>query len=232
VISEASLAATIKAYLEQDGWTTYQEVCLSHAMQGKHNLGSRADIVATRDGQIAVVECKLSLSFDLLRQAKQWQPFANIVWIAFPESKRTPGRNEACSIARDRGFGILEVRDDRIHPWGSPRVQVEIDDALLVSLRPGHQTAAPAGTNRGGHFTSFAESCEHLAQYVAIHPGCKLAEAVSEIRHHYASKSSAMGGFTRAIKKGWVANVYSGWKQGLYPTPQNPTQRAITSEDP
>jgi hypothetical protein len=219
MITEAALAHEVRVYLETDGWTTFQEVSLDWKKRGASPVGDgRADVVATRDGQIGVVECKGGPTFHLLAQARRWIPYANMVWIAVPYARMSEGRQEAFSIAREHGFGILVVHDTEIRPRGSPVVRVHIDDALLVSLREGHKTHAAAGTNGGGQFTSFKETGAALAAYVAEHPACKLSEAVGAIKHHYANKASAEAALRKMIKRGLVPGAHFGWKQGLYST--------------
>jgi hypothetical protein len=217
MISEAALAAAVVAYLEADGWTAYQEVSLDYKLRGASVVGDgRVDIVVTRDGQLGVVECKGGLTFALLAQAKRWIPYAHMVWIAVPFARDSEGRREAFSIAREHGFGILVVHDTEIRPRGSPTVRMSINDALLRSLRDGHKTSAEAGSNRGGQFTSFKETCEALRRYVTLNPGCKLAEAIAGIKHHYGSKASAESSIRKMMRKGLVPGVYVGWKQGLF----------------
>jgi hypothetical protein len=217
MISEAALAAAVMSYLELQGYETFQEVSLDWKRRGASPVGDgRADIVVLRDGQIGVVECKGTLSFELLAQAKRWIPYANMTWIAFPETRPSVGRDEAFSIARDAGHGILQVRDDEIRAYGSPRVRTQINDALLISLRPEHKTAARAGSQAGSQWTSFRETCANLAAHVAANPGCKLAEAVAGIKHHYGSTASAETSIRKMMRKGLVPGVYVGWKQGLF----------------
>ena len=222
MISEADIAAQVRTFLDENGWETYAEVQFAH---GLGTFEGRADLVATRldttetEPHLSVVECKRELSFELFAQAARWQPFAHHVWIAFPYAKPSDGRREAFHIARDYyGFGILELQDRSgvvVRGHGNPNGNV--CDHLLRSLRPEHKTYAAPGTNRGGQWSSFKETCGHLATHVAGNPGVKLEDAVVAIRHHYRNKASAVSSLRKEIKKGHVPDVFFGWRQGLYP---------------
>jgi hypothetical protein len=231
-ISEVDIAASAAEHLRSEGWDIFHEVSLEFQLRGRHPVGDhRADIVATRGDQIGVLEAKATLSFDLLSQAARWRDYAHVVWIVVPHAKMSDGRHEAFQIAsRFYGFGVFECENGTITVKREPEVRDSIDPALLVSLRPEHKTSALAGSNSGGQWTSFKETGAKLASYVAEHPGAKLGEALAEIQHHYGSKASAHASLAKMIKKGLVPGVYLGWKQGLHPTPQGPTQRAEVSK--
>lgn len=69
--TEAMLAAEIIGWLELEGWETYSEVTSPSGQE-------RADIVAVRtlpsgEKNVAVIECKRELTFELLAQAKKWK---------------------------------------------------------------------------------------------------------------------------------------------------------------
>jgi hypothetical protein len=157
MISESDIASSVRAYLEADGWTAYSEVSLDHRRRHTSPVGDgRADLVGTREGQIAVVECKSTLSFELIAQGKRWIPYTNMIWLAFPEAKRTVGRDAAFEIARGFGFGLFRVDDKQIRTFGSPKVRVHLEsDALLVS-RSTHRR--PPTISRTGRSTSASSS--------------------------------------------------------------------------
>lgn len=203
-MSESSMAEKVVSWLEQDGWTIYQEV-------QPHVDGPRADIVAQREGALWVVEAKKQLSFDLLAQAEHWKGSAHCVWVAVPLAKSSNGRSMAFRVARLLGLGVLEVRslwpidEGRMRAVSTvvePTERSGIDSTLLRALRPEHQTHAKAGTNRGDHFTRYRATCEAIARYVTEHPGCTLREALSNVDHHYASIASGINALRTWASKG------------------------------
>lgn len=221
MIQEAAIALAVDALLEADGAEIFHEVSLEYQLRSRHVIGDgRADHVFIRDGaRLGVVECKTTLSWELFAQAARWRDYTHETWIAVPFARMGEGRHEAFQIAsKHYGFGVIEVDDGGAKIKRQAVLRDSIDPALMVSLRPEHKTAAAAGTNRGGQYTTFKETGAKLAAYVMEHPGAKLAEAVGAITHHYGSKASAQGAMLKMIKKGLVPGVHIGWRQGLYAT--------------
>lgn len=230
--TEAMLAAEVLRWLEGQGFTTYSEVTMPNGSQ------ERADIVATRSGHplhVAVVQCKRELSFDLLEQADRWRHFAHAVWIAVPSAKKSSARSFAIHRLAHKALllGVLTV-DASVEEVCAPFVREATDrdvQALIDSLRPGHQTHAAAGSPAGGQYTSFKQTCERLAAYVREHDGCTMSEAVDGIVHHYRSKKSAASSLAEWIHKGKVPGVVQGWKQRLY-TPEGPMRHDHAHDEP
>lgn len=220
MITEASVGAAAADWLRGEGWSVYEEVSLEYQLRGKYDVGdARADLVGTRGELLSVIECKIAISFELFAQAKKWLPFADVVWVAVPCGKRTDGRVEAFRVAREYyGIGVLELRDDGsgIAIRVGPRTHRRDHDALLVSLDPEHQKHASAGSPGGGQWTSFKRTASAVAAYVAKHNGCTLAEALESTEHHYRNKKSAIAALSKAVKKGLIPGVVSGWRQRLY----------------
>src|SRR6185312_5261868 len=176
--TEAMLAATVSAFLAADGAEVFHEVTLEWKLRRQATVGNgrpvgdgRADLAFLRGAVLGVVECKMSLSFELLAQAARWRDYAHEVWIAVPFAKMSEGRHEAFQVCRKHyGFGVIEVQDDDEVRLRHPVQRATIDPALLNSLRPEHKTGGElAGTNRGGHFTTFKETAARWAAYVAAH---------------------------------------------------------------
>lgn len=198
---ETDLAKHIVDWLTADGWEVYQEVqpgLLAHV----------ADIVAVRRGMLWVIECKLTLSLEVIGQAEHWRQMANWSSVAVPRAKRSGGRDAARRVCRLLGVGMLSVdRSGSVTIDTPPTMNRAPIELLRRALDEGHKTAAPAGTNGGGRYTPFRRTCEHLARYVAKHPGCSLKDAVDATRHHYASDSTARSCLAKWIELGRVAGV-------------------------
>jgi hypothetical protein len=101
--TEADLARPLVEQLRELGWTVYQEV-------EWYSNGPRADIVATQGRLVWVIECKKSLSIDVLGQAHGWRGKAHVVSVAVPASLRR--RNDfTIEVAVAFGIGVLHVTD-------------------------------------------------------------------------------------------------------------------------
>lgn len=188
--TEAEFARAVIAWLRADGWTVYQEVEASPGI---------ADIVATRAGQLAVVECKLSLNLDVLGQAWRWRTWAHQVYTAVPgaggRGRSWDARTFAQNACDTMGLGLLEV-----YRW-SDGAQVQIAVApksrepdvrrrgLAAVLQPEHETFAEAGSPTGHRWTPFRATERALVAYVLAHPGVSPAAACKAIAHHWKGGS-------------------------------------------
>jgi hypothetical protein len=215
--TEAMLAAEVIGWLEREGWDTFSEVTSPSGQE-------RADIVAVRtlpsgEKNVAVVECKRELTFDLLAQAKKWRPHAHFIWIAVPKARHSAGRAEAFKIARDYCLlGVLEVDGGEVVVRAAPSPNPNVLETLRLSLSPEHKNHAKAGSSGGGQFTSWKATCQRLAAFVAEHEGCTITEAVDGITHHYRSRASAVSSLDHWIHKDRVPGVVVGWKRRLWTT--------------
>jgi hypothetical protein len=103
--TEADLARPLVEQLRELGWRVYQEV-------EWYTNGPRADIVATQGRLYWAIECKKSLSLDVLAQAFGWIGKAHVVSVAVPASRRhSSGNDFALEAARAFGIGVLHVVD-------------------------------------------------------------------------------------------------------------------------
>lgn len=204
-MTEAEMAKRVVCYLEDEGYAVYEEVQL--ADWG----GPRADIVATKNDRITVIEAKQHLSFELIAQAKRWQKMAHKVLIAVPHARRSAGRDCALSILAMLGIGMLEVtslwplEDERglrsVRQVVEPMFKPSCSPELAAALRPEHQTHAKAGTNSGGFVTRFSITCASVRTFLVDNPGATLRQALLNVDHHYASANSGVAAITK-----WAAN--------------------------
>lgn len=203
--TEADMAAGVVKWLEADGFTVYQEV------DPDGRGGVRADIVAVRDSRITVVEAKKQLSWELLSQASHWQTFANRVYVAVPDAKQREGRAMAFRCCALLGLGVLEVTalwpvEEGHRPPVKEKVEPEyrssINPTLLHSLQPEHQTHAKAGTNAGGQWSRFRQTCAAVAAFAREHPGDTLRACLSLVDHHYSSIASGIQSLAKWSDKG------------------------------
>jgi len=187
-------------WLRDQQFEVYQEV------EGPRG---RADIVATCGPLVAVVELKVTLSFELLWQARRWRSSAHQVWVGVPQSKRhDTGRSEAEWVFGQYGIGILSVDGEYVGESSRPAFNRRADVARLRAvLCPEQQSGAEAGTNRGGQWTPFKKTCRALHQHAKTNPGALLGEAIKSIQHHYASDAGARARLSELIQRGVVKGI-------------------------
>ena len=119
--SEAEVAAKVIEWLEGHGWETYKEVDLSG--------GGVADIVATKDKVIWIVETKTTLSTKLASQAYDRLPYAHYVSIASPRARNQDDR-VIDFYCRTHGIGRIEVGH-----WGVSE-ELEARVKQLIEQKP------------------------------------------------------------------------------------------------
>jgi hypothetical protein len=183
--TEADLARPLVVQLRDLGWRVYQEV-------EDYANGPRADIVATQGPIMWVVECKKSLSLDVLGQAHGWLGKAHAVSVAVPASHRhSSGNDFALEAARAFGIGVLHVIDpastDEVslaHFSGSrewiaqrrtegrgsvasreivrPVFRRRIDSGIRTQLIPERENFAAAGNAVGKRYTAFNATCDRV----------------------------------------------------------------------
>lgn len=100
---ETNLYASVKAFLEAQGFTAKGEV-------------GGCDVVAVRPGEppvLVICEMKLGFSLDLLLQATDRMAAADAVWLAVPQTRRGRERDRrVVKLCRLLGLGLLTVAAD------------------------------------------------------------------------------------------------------------------------
>jgi hypothetical protein len=93
---------------------------------------------------------------------------------------------------------------------------------LRESLRPEHKTHAKAGTQCGGRWTPWRDTCERIARIVRDDPGIAFKDLLDRFgSFHYVSKGSARAALLTWIHAGKVDGVRierEGRKVRLYPS--------------
>jgi hypothetical protein len=198
---ETELAARVVAWLSEMGWTVYQEVQMrSH--------GKRADIVAVLGKVSWVVECKTSLSLDVIQQAIEWDAFANFRSIAIPKVRRSI-RETICRFARFNGFGIIESGYD-IHEAEPARLNRNPIRNIREAVCEEHKTFSLAGNANCDFYSPFKETIRKVVEYVKANPGSGMKQIVDGIKdHHYASGQSARCAIAKWIQLGRISGIES-----------------------
>ena len=175
-----------------------------------HGLGDNHGIAAHCTGW-EFVETKQSLSLALICQAMERRRSARRVFVAAPYTRHM---NDVEMLCRELGIGLLQV--STAEPgYGSTPVQERCESrrwnrkpvALAAELSPEHKTHARAGTSGGGRWTPFRNTAEQVSRIVRAQPGITLKAVIDQIRHHYASSSSARSTLAARIESGLIAGV-------------------------
>lgn len=209
-LTETQLASTVQRHMVADGWDCFAEVQM---YQGD----KRADLVAVLGTRVAVVETKLSLSFEVLSQALRWLGTAHHVIVAVPEPKNIMGRRLEFieDYLETKGIGlwwvsgadqtVLDGYDtSRIREMVRPalhRYAHEASKQLRAVLVPEMRETLGGAKVGGIASTPFKRTCLELQRYVAGHPGISFGDAIRAIRHHYSSETSAKGSAELLAKK-------------------------------
>lgn len=202
-VAETDVAAAMVAWLESMRWDVYQEVTLQ---------GSIADIVATRDKLVWIIECKAAFGLAVLGQAYEWRARAHFVSVVTPHRRSHTGGRLERAILEHTGIGLhYTSRFDEarviheVQPAFSRRAPLAAD--TRDKLRPEHKTFAPAGNANGSRWTPFQDTCKQLLEHVRRNPGCTLRDAIKGIKHHYVSQPTAVNSLRKWIEKGIVDGV-------------------------
>lgn len=209
-IKEVDLAEAVIAWLEEQHWDVYQEVQI-YAYSGI------ADIVAVKDFIVWVIECKTSLTWNVIEQANGWR--SHFRSIAVPKSmSRTAGRFTAYRVCHQFfKLGVIEVTPsfykdakwtvDEVKPAPLMREFHKLAKRFTDILVEEHKTHAKAGSVRSSHFTPYRSTMNAVKKFITENPGCTLKEIMAEDgKWHYASYKSARGSIRKAL-----FDIESGW---------------------
>ncbi len=204
--SETDVAGPIVEWLRDEAWEVYQEI------QPERN-GPIADIVAIRDNVVWVIEAKRGVSLNLLKQAHGWRERADLISIAVPSANGCRVWDYVeCVLQRD-GIGAFGVNrpdsgKDRVEMLIRPRRFENADRSYFRQfIIPQHQDYAIAGNAKGRRLTNFGITRMRVQHYVLSHPGCRLAELVSNIDSHYSTEAVARRTIPRKIRDGSIRGV-------------------------
>ena len=203
-MKETDIAAGVIRWLRDLKWETYQEV----SPRG----GKRADIVAVMNGRTWVIETKTTFSFDVIKQALWWKPYANWVSLAVPYGRGSSGHGLQEKVLKVFDLGLITWSDhgDGVHEELAPVLQRKLASPMLlkhIHEHGHHLKDQEGGMSGGGYWTPFKHTCHHLADYVAAHQGCSLKDAMLNIQHHYKRSSTATTMMSVNIKSGFVPGI-------------------------
>lgn len=234
--AETDLGPPVVEWLTAEGFEVYQEV----------EVGSIADVVGVRGPQFVVVEMKLSLSWELLAQARGWRWCTHQVWVAVPRAKSSSGRHTAIQCFEQMGVGVVEVdrlfdgtpfvREPDFRPADLSRLRPtwnrKADTSYLrKALREENRTVARAGsTSAARDWSDFKQTCRRVREYVVEHPGATITEVVKDVKHHYATDAGARAHLVKLIVDGKVPGLVCEWEgeKGPYRLYPDPPQASVS----
>lgn len=176
---------------------------------------SRIDIVAVSGSIYTTIELKTRLSLDVLGQAIDRRNYGHRSVAVYPDPKRSSSKDYTprtlSAIHASTGIGIWTV-----HGSGSNAYVREIYRPT-INRRPHHlkqlkkalcpeQMHQAAGVNKA-YWSPFVETKRALINFVEEHQGCTLKDAIREIKHHYATHSTAYNSMGKWIREGVIKEL-------------------------
>lgn len=202
-IKEVDLAEAVIAWLEDQHWDVYQEVKVPR-------MGGVADIVAVQGFLVWVIECKTSLTWSVIEQARLWRSHFRSVAVPRPLKRSASGRGTAYHVCHQfYKVGVIEVARgwnsawevDEQRPAPIMREFHESSKRIMAALRPQHKTYAKAGSLGGNHWSPYKSTMDHVKRFITKNPGCTLSDIMAEDgRWHYASNKSARSSIRSALE--------------------------------
>jgi len=209
-LREEDLARKVVSWLNENGWTVYQEVSIEA-------YGGVADIVAVMDRDLNghtvplvwIIECKGSHSLRVISQANHWIGIANFVSVATPIRSGSREWRILSEIHHWKGIGLLKVGSyELVDECIAPRFYRRSKSRdMLRFLTEEHKSFALAGNSNGRRFTPFQATKMRLLEIVRDKPGISLKEALMTIPHHYSSNKSAMCAISNWIRNGTISEL-------------------------
>lgn len=210
---ESDIAAVVVEWLEEQHFDVYQEV----AVRGVDGV---ADIIAVRAGIVWAVETKTGLNVGVLNQAQR--KMAHYRYAAYPRPKMERMTSEHHCLERLAlnyfKVGLLWVLDGGVQErQPAPLMRGFHRDAMALAsqLRPEQKTFAPAGTNRGGHWTPYKATISQVRRFLERRPdGASLREILAEINNgHWSGPASARNCLRVALTE-WESDWCEGRGEG------------------
>jgi len=198
-MSESDLAKTLISSFDGSGYEIYQEV---------ESPCGITDIVLKHANFIWAIEVKTSLSLSVLSQARNNLRYYNFSSICLPRPKKgfTNGAQFAREICENYGIGIFRInRYGEVEEWKAKLQRKALTQK--ISLYEMQKTFAEAGNSEGMRWTPFKQTIKELNRYVSDNPGCKLKDALTHIKHHYSTLSSATNSLRQMINDGVIKTI-------------------------
>ena len=203
-MKETDLAQPTIDYLESRNWDVYQEVPCGSGL---------ADIVATLDEKIWVVELKKSLSLQLLDQAIDRCARVHYVSIGIPyRNMNTKHYYAVETILNHFGIGVFMVGASGCSEKRKPRLnehpfRCELEK-MLNALHP-KMKQNKAGSLPGNNWTPWKEWKKNVEKVVAENPGITPKQMVINLESivPYSKPENAANAAVRYARNGLIGRV-------------------------
>ncbi|MGG3914109.1 DUF2161 domain-containing phosphodiesterase [Rossellomorea vietnamensis] len=164
-LKESDLYQPIQKHFHKQGYQVNGEV-------------NDCDLTAMKEGELVIVELKLSLNVELLIQATKRQRLTDLVYIAVPKPKRPRSKrwNDVRHLVRRLELGLITVSfttktaklDFVTHPEPFDRKKVMRNSkkkraALVKEIDGRSADYNVGGSNKTKIMTAYKESCIHIA---------------------------------------------------------------------
>ncbi len=158
---ETDLYLPVKNYLENQGFCVRGEVL-------------DCDLAAVKDGELLLVELKVSVTLDLILQGNERKRICANVYLAVPQPKsmRTPRWRKILSLCRALGLGLLTVSSKGLvqplcHPVVQPPRKSSRNKVLMLREFEGRSGDYNIGGSRGRPLvTAYREQALQIAEYI------------------------------------------------------------------
>lgn len=188
-MKESDLAKKIIKYLEDNGYTSYKEVC----MRGRGGNARCDAYFIKKDGDKIIdtiaVETKLNMNLTVIQQAYRWIKYANKNYICLPSTKRKnwKSRKFAYKVCEQFGIGVYEVSPYEI------KERVVATNSSKYKLPPLYEEQKDfvAGSDDSKYYTSFKHTVKQLDDFMLNKEKYKWSELIKEIKHHYKNNKNA-----------------------------------------
>lgn len=198
-MKETDIAETIVIWLEERGWDVYQEVTGTYGI---------ADIVAKKNDECWVVECKTTFSTAVIEQALRWDETTEYISIACPMPRRKAPRR-LIRLLENHGIGFFQqtwCKEEMTSCFVTPPVRKQRRKTAPWTLHEGLKSNK-AGTKSGGRWSEFKETVKKLVKYVEENPNCSIKTAVENIEHHYIKRETAVNCIRQYINNGVITSI-------------------------
>lgn len=164
-LKESDLYRPIQKHFHKQGYQVNGEV-------------NDCDLTAMKEGELVIVELKLSLNVEVLIQATKRQRLTDLVYIAIPKPKRLRSKrwNDVRHLVRRLELGLITVSfttktpklDFVTHPEPFDRKKVMRNSkkkraALVKEIDGRSADYNVGGSNKTKIMTAYKESCIHIA---------------------------------------------------------------------
>lgn len=203
-IEESVLTEFVRADLEQIGYTTYAEVCLSTGACARADMYARVeDKESPLYGQTLAFEAKLHFNLKVIEQAYMWKDRSHSVYVIVPTTyKNMSSRKFARHMCAMLGIGVMEVNINR--DKYDITVKPTICENPKIPALYEEQKAIIASNSGNNYMTPFKRTVLYLNDHMQDKDSVLLMDACKNIRHHYKNDIKACRNIRMMVDQGVI----------------------------